>query len=197
MEVEAQAMEHARSHGYPVPAVEEITADGTELVMGRITGPSMITPLSRRPWAMKEYAAILAGLHLRLHRIPGPVWLPVAPGSAGDRIVHLDLHPLNVILSPTGPVVIDWSNAARGCADVDVAATWVLLAAAGIPGGRAMAALLGRLRSPFVKAFLGHFDLEAVRQELAATVEWKIHDPNMTVAEQRAMRQLVAGTPRP
>jgi aminoglycoside phosphotransferase (APT) family kinase protein len=192
MEVEAQAMEHARLHGYPVPAIEEISTDGSELVMERITGPSMFTPLARQPWAMKKYASILADLHQRLHEVPGPVWLPAAPGSTGDRMLHLDLHPLNVVMSPKGPVVIDWANVARGCASVDVAATWVLLAAAGIPSGRTRARLLGRLRATFVNAFLAHFDLDAVRGELAATVDWKARDPNMTAAEQQAMRRLVA-----
>jgi len=185
-------MEHARSHGYPVPVVEDISADGTQLVMERISGPSMFTPLARQPWAMKKYVAILAGLHDRLHEIPGPDWLPRAPGSPGDAMLHLDLNQLNVMLSPRGPVVIDWANVARGCATVDVAATWVLLAAAGIPSGRATATLLRRLRAAFVHAFLAHFDLDVVRCELSATVDWKLRDPNMTVAEQQVMRRLAA-----
>src|SRR5207249_1316855 len=49
-------------------------------------------------------------LHEQLHRIAAPEGL----GSAGhgERLIHLDLHPENVILSPEGPVVIDWTNAA-------------------------------------------------------------------------------------
>jgi tRNA A-37 threonylcarbamoyl transferase component Bud32 len=39
---EARTMDYARRHGYPVPAVEEISADGTDLVMERIDGPSMV-----------------------------------------------------------------------------------------------------------------------------------------------------------
>jgi len=191
MTVEARAMEHARSYGYPVPAVEEVTADGTELVMERISGPSMMTPLSRRPWTMKAYAGVLADLHDRLHEVPGPGWLPAAPGAVGDRMVHLDLHPLNVVLSPKGPVVIDWANAARGSAAADVAATWALLAAAGIPAGRLTAALLGRLRSVFVNAFLARFDRYSVLGELPAVVHWKVRDPNMSAAERGAMQRLV------
>jgi len=42
-------MEHGPSHDFPVRPVEEMSAVGTELVMGHITGPSMMTPLSRRP----------------------------------------------------------------------------------------------------------------------------------------------------
>ena len=116
-------MEYARSQGYPVPAVEEVSDDGTELVMERVDGPSMLVPLSRQPWALKHYARMLADLHNRLHEIDGPEWLRPAPGGNGERVVHLDLHPLNVILSAKGPVVIDWANVARGDPAADVALT--------------------------------------------------------------------------
>ena len=43
-------------------------------------------------------------------RSTAPDWLPGMP-DGGDRLLHLDLHPLNVIMSPNGPVVIDWPNA--------------------------------------------------------------------------------------
>ena len=37
-----------------------------------------------------------------------------AHGLTGDRVLHIDLHPENVIISPAGPVVIDWSGASAG-----------------------------------------------------------------------------------
>lgn len=37
----------------------------------------------------------------------------------GDKVVHLDLHPLNVIIGPKGPVVIDWTGASRFLARFD------------------------------------------------------------------------------
>lgn len=114
MEAEAQTMEYARSHGYPVPAVSELSADGTDLVMERLEGPVMLTALSRRPWTVRSSGTVLADLHRRLHRIPAPPWVPDAPSGRGDRLVHLDLHPLNVILTSRGPVVIDWPRAAGG-----------------------------------------------------------------------------------
>ena len=72
-------------------------------------------------------ARMLADLHDRLHAIPAPEWLPQMPGD-GTSLVHLDLHPLNVIMHPDrGPVVIDWANASRGDALFDVGVTYVLL----------------------------------------------------------------------
>jgi len=192
MAVEAQTMDYLRAHGYPIPTVAEVSSDGTELVMERINGRSMLADLSRRPWTLYKHGKILADLHRRLHEIPAPPWLTAAPGTSGNKVVHLDLHPLNVIMSPDGPVVIDWTNAAQGDGATDVALTWVLLATAGIPTGRLKALVLGRFRMMFVNAFLGNFDVEAVRRELAAVVEWKMLDTNMTTSEQDAMQSLLA-----
>ncbi len=191
---EAQTMEYARSHGYPVPAVSELSADGTQLVMERLVGPVMLTSLSRRPWSIRSSAALLADLHRRLHRIPAPAWVPDAPSGRGDRLLHLDLHPLNILLAERGPVVIDWPRAARGNGDTDVALTWLLLATAGIPTGRLWATVLGRFRSALVTGFLDGFDRDAVRAELAGVAEWKAADPNMTEREREAMAELVRRT---
>jgi aminoglycoside phosphotransferase (APT) family kinase protein len=131
-ERETLVMEHARRHGYPVPRVMEVTADA--LVLERIAGRTMAQELRRRPWMVRRYAASLARLQQGLHEIPAPSGL--AAVSEGDRLLHLDLHPENVILSPSGPVVIDWTNARRGDPPLDVALTWVILATSGGPFGR-------------------------------------------------------------
>ena len=39
MTAEARIMEYARENGYPVPAVESVSDDGTALIMERIDGP--------------------------------------------------------------------------------------------------------------------------------------------------------------
>src|SRR5947208_3393634 len=178
MATEARTMEYVRSHGYPVPAVDEISDDGTELVMERIDGRSMVADVSRRPWTVRHQGVVLAELHRRLHAIPAPDWLRPAPLGSGDRLLHLDLHPLNVMITVRGPVVIDWPNAAAGDPATDVALTWALLAGGAIPEGRVRAALLGRGRGLLVNAFLGRFDLSATRPALAAVVERQRAAPN-------------------
>ena len=70
--------------------------------------------------------------------------------DGGDRLVHLDLHPMNVMITPTGPIVIDWPNAARGDPLTDVAVTLVLLTCP----RHARLALLNAAVKP-VRAFLG------------------------------------------
>jgi aminoglycoside phosphotransferase (APT) family kinase protein len=150
----------------------------------------MVTKMGRRPWTIGQYGAMLADLHERLHRIPAPEWVADAPCGHGDRLVHLDLHPLNVILSPSGPVVIDWPNAARGAGAVDVAITWVLLASGENPARGLKAAVTERFRAGLVRAFLAPFDKRPVRELLTEVVEWKMADPHMSDAEQAAMRSL-------
>jgi aminoglycoside phosphotransferase (APT) family kinase protein len=193
--VEARTMEYVRAQGYPVPAIAEISDDGADLVMERIEGPILLDAIGKRPWTVRTQGALLADLHRRLHEIAAPDWVEDAPSGPGDRLVHLDLHPLNVILSAKGPVVIDWPNAARGAGDVDVAVTWVLLASGGIPAGRMKAALMGMGRSMLIKAFLAPFELGPVRELLPGVVEWKVRDVNMTPEEQQAMWALVHRQP--
>lgn len=189
--LEARTMEHVRQHGYPAPAVESVSDDGTELVMERLEGPSMFGLLERRPWRLRACAAMLADLHAALHGLSAPEWLPPGPGPAGRSVLHLDLHPLNVMMTRAGPIVIDWTNAAAGDASADVALTWILMAAADIPAPPLQAVLLQRFRAGFVGSFLRHFDLVAVRACLEAVVAWKVTDPHMSQSEQAAMWEVV------
>ncbi|WP_323184688.1 phosphotransferase [Streptomyces sp. NBC_00199] len=49
-------------------------------------------------------------------------------GSDGTRVLHLDLHPDNVVLVPEGPRVIDWANAEEGDPGLDWGTSAVILA---------------------------------------------------------------------
>jgi len=192
-------MRLARDAGYPVPAVEEVSEDGTELVMERVDGPSMVDHMLRHPWAIPRCGRVLADLHQKLHAISAPAWLQPGPVAPGDRLVHMDLHPLNVIMGPQGPMVIDWSNAARGDPAVDVGAAWILVAGALPPGSRVVARVTSIVRAPFVRAFLGGLDpgvRERARALLGAVVDWKSHDPHMSAAEVASMRKLASAARR-
>ena len=54
MATEARIMEYARQHGYPVPAVDELSDDGTDLVMERLDGLSMVAVLDKQPWTLNN-----------------------------------------------------------------------------------------------------------------------------------------------
>jgi len=173
---EARVMGHARRHGYPVPRVLEVLPDA--LVLERIDGPTMLADLRRRPAALDEHAAVLAELHARLHAIPAPDDLSDA--GPGDRLLHLDLHPDNVIISTSGAVVIDWTNARRGQPALDVALTWVILATSA-----------GDLGRTFVEPFLVRFDRKRIVEALPAAAARRIADPNVTDGERRSVEELL------
>jgi serine/threonine protein kinase len=191
METEARIMEYVRAEGYPVPAVDHLSDDGTDMVLERIHGPSMVDALGKKPWTLTANGVILGRLHRRLHEIAAPDWMDPGPGGEGSCLIHLDLHPLNVLLGPSGPVVIDWPNARRGQADFDVALSWVLMMAGEIPGNRLQAAVMGLARGRLVGGFLRGFDLGPVRATMRTAVEWKVTDPHMSEAEQRRMWDVV------
>lgn len=118
---EAAVMAYVARFGYPVPAVFE--ARGTDLVMERLDGPTMAQALVAGDLGLHDGAATLADLLRRLHELP--VWAGAAPGTS---VVHLDLHPENVILTGRGPIVIDWRNATAAQADLDTAFSALIIA---------------------------------------------------------------------
>jgi len=195
LEREASLMRYVAGHGFPAPRVEDLRAGGAELIMERIEGPTMLQAVSRRPWTLRRNAARLATLHRRLHAIAAPTWLERFLG--GDAcVVHLDLHPLNVVLSPNGPVLLDWTNARAGIGEADVALTWLVMAAAelGETGVRGVAG--GVIRALFLRAFLAQFELTGIRAALPDVAAWKCEDRNMRPAEIDRMQRLAASAAR-
>ncbi|HEX2575187.1 MAG TPA: phosphotransferase [Aquihabitans sp.] len=198
---EAAVMAHVRAAGYAVPEVFRVGPG--EMVIERVEGPTMLDDLAARPWRVDRHAATLAALHRSLHAIDPPPGLRPHP-VGGDAVLHLDLHPGNVICAPDGPVVIDWTNACRGDPAADVALTWLLMAAAEIDdvpaAGPALVRLRARaermvtplLRRRLVATFLRHAGRDEARRVLAATADHRLIDPNLRPAEAAAIRELVA-----
>src|SRR5260370_871676 len=81
---EAEIMSWAAAHGVPVPEVFE--ADGPDIVMERVDGPTMLAYLARRPWRLLRPAAVLARLHEPVHAAPGLDWLPAPLGDRGGPL---------------------------------------------------------------------------------------------------------------
>ena len=119
---EGAVMTYVREHGYPAPRVRP-SGSRTELVMERLAGPTMLAVLLSGEMGPAEGGALLASLLRRLHAVPGR-----DPADPGARVLHLDLHPDNVMLTPDGPRVIDWTNAEDGPPGLDWAMSAVILA---------------------------------------------------------------------
>jgi aminoglycoside phosphotransferase (APT) family kinase protein len=171
---EATLMQHAGNAGYPVPHVYAVS--GPTLVLTRIYGPTMLDALLDGRADPYESGGMLVALLDRLHAIPPPKGTP-----EGSTLVHLDLHPLNVLLSPGGPVVIDWVNARLDDPAFDVAVSALIIAvAAAQPGDRAEAAGL------LLKGFVAEAGLPGPRP-LTRAVAFRTADRNFTEAERAAM----------
>ncbi|MFC7221312.1 phosphotransferase [Streptomyces polyrhachis] len=186
-EREARLMAYLAECGYPVPRVYGHTA--TDMVLERLGGPTMLGVLSRRPWQVGRLRRLLGELHDRLHALPAPQWLPTRFSTGrDDRVLHLDLHPDNVILTDRGPMVIDWSNARGGDPAADVAMTLVTIGSAQVPGLPARAGrglLLRGVRAGTTTDPANH---------LAQAARAKLTDPNLTPPEAAWLRRRT-GTP--
>ena len=201
LHAEAVVMEHVRAVGYPVPIVHRVGPG--EQVLERVEGPTMLDDLQAHPWRVGRHARTLADLHTRLHEIPAPDGLRPYEIDGG-AILHLDLHPGNVILSPSGPVVIDWNNVRRGPAAADVALTWILMGAFELdqepPTGpwhrraldRAERLVIPQIRRRLVRTFLEASGVElAARAILPAVATVRLEDRNVRPGEATAIRALV------
>jgi Ser/Thr protein kinase RdoA (MazF antagonist) len=159
------------------------------LVMERVDGPALMDAIARRPWQVMRIGQMLGTTHATMHAATSPPALPPlrerlrgriereaprAPELAhlaafairrldelpdGDRVCHGDFHPGNVLLSPSGPVVIDWPNATRGEPAADVARTLLMMRMGSLPPGTPWVirtgALVARgvLRRAYVNAY--------------------------------------------
>ncbi|WP_328772012.1 aminoglycoside phosphotransferase family protein [Streptomyces sp. NBC_00286] len=140
---EAAVMEHVRAHGYPVPRVRP-THKHTDLMMERLSGPTMLQALADGLIGPRDAGATLARLLRDLHALP-----PRLSTDPTARVLHLDLHPDNVMLTPTGPRVIDWANSEEGPPGLDWGMSAMILAQVAAdddplaePAGALLAALL-------------------------------------------------------
>jgi aminoglycoside phosphotransferase (APT) family kinase protein len=186
---EAEVMRHAREHGYPCPEVDD--AGEGFLVMERLEGRTMMDVVGSPPFPLRRCGRLLADLHERLHRIPAPPGIRAAP-APGDRLVHLDLHPMNVLMTAGGPMVIDWANAAAGDPAFDVADTWVLFACGAPPASGFDRVIVPIGRRMMLRAFLGGVDAAAARRLVPAAVEHRLGDRNTSPGEQDRMREFAA-----
>lgn len=131
-----------------------VERDGrTGLLLERIDGPSMLAELTAHPWRVLSLATRLARLQAEIQKRSG-AGLPLLHDRlrpqiesvdglsrrardwslarldtlpAGDRVLHCDLHPDNVILAGRGPVAIDWMAAVCGDPAADAARTALIL----------------------------------------------------------------------
>ena len=156
IESEAEYAAAARAVGAPVPellGIERINGRVVS-VWQRARGTSMWELVIAQPKRSAELGRLLADLQRQLFDLAPPLPLPrlrdrlvtkiraaaamvdpalvralelVPPASGPARLCHGDLHPSNVILSGSAPVIVDWFDASRGDPIADVARTLLTL----------------------------------------------------------------------
>ena len=184
---ELAVMSYLSASGFPVPRIGPPAepALSTDLVTQRLTGPTMAESLLSGALSIAAGAEMLADLLHELHTIP-----PRLSQDPGDRILHLDLHPENVLLTRRGPVVIDWATAAEGPPGLDRAMSSLILAQVALdpsfPDGAGLlemlAALLARLAD----------DGGVPDDALARSVTLRAANPALTAAETAALDDAAA-----
>ena len=161
---EMRALAAVRSVLALVPApYERIEWQGRPgIVMERVVGRDALTAISRQPWRVLELSGLTGRVHAELNGVRAPDQLPALRDELGERIgsdagipedlraaalaalaslpdstalCHGDFQAGNVLLSPRGPVVIDWGNATRGDPDGDFARTLLMTRVGSLPPG--------------------------------------------------------------
>ncbi|MFG2751561.1 phosphotransferase [Streptomyces xanthophaeus] len=176
--VEVAVMAYLAEHGFPVPAVWPGTAAG-ELVMQRLSGTTMVDALINGAITAEQAGEMLAELLRRLHEIPARI-----SADPGHRVLHLDFHPENVMLTPQGPMVIDWATAAEGPPGLDSAMAALILSEAAL----AMPAATGLLSS-----LLRHLGgIEEIQMHLTEAGRRRAANPTLSPEEVGKLDEAVA-----
>jgi aminoglycoside phosphotransferase (APT) family kinase protein len=143
---EAAVMRTLYEGGLPVPKVhaEGVSGSLPALLMSWCPGRTLLAEVRARPWRLWSLGLALGRTHARIHSLPlpaalldvVPAWDPLREDIAAPALLHLDYHPLNVMVDGgrvTG--VLDWANVALGDRRADLARTVTLLRLPPLPPG--------------------------------------------------------------
>jgi uncharacterized protein (TIGR02172 family) len=183
---EAKIASAVPASGAASPALlDTVELEGRQgLIYERIYGPSLAEVLRHKPRQLPRLARSFARLHASMHgrtasglpsqrqrltrkiMAASPLSSELKQGALqalsllpdGDVLCHGDVHPENIIMSPRGPVTIDWVDATRGNPLADVARTSLLLSAAHLylpanPGSFATRFII----AAFHRLYLAHY----------------------------------------
>ena len=193
---ERVAMHACAAAGIATPRIEAAgILDGQPaIVQTWCRGESLFDRISRRPWSMPRLGREFGRLQARLHAVHAPAeftagaprdWLSLvsprhahlaermlAARTASDTLVHLDYHPLNVIVDGAKTSIIDWAYAAAGDARADLALTAVALQIAPAPRSR-LGPLMGISRRLAMRAWLtGYRDVSGDVPDYRSFMAW-------------------------
>ena len=141
-------LDHADTAGLPAPSVELTGCLGQRpfLLIDWLDGHDLVHELLNRPAGAWSFGREMGELQAKMHKIDAPPGLRHASNwpdeaaiperlrailrsdAATDRLLHLDFHPGNIIVTgDTMSGILDWTNASAGDPRFDVARTFLLL----------------------------------------------------------------------
>jgi uncharacterized protein (TIGR02172 family) len=214
---EFRATRAVHALGLPVPDTYELVEvdDRLGIVFERIRGDSLFRQVQDRPWTLLRVARQLAELQAKIHAYDAPSelisqreWIQKgidAPPNLPERekhqaqrclenlpdgkaLCHGDFHPANILVTSSGPVIIDWGTATRGHPLGDVACTSRLMQTANLPRWAPfyMHLLLKASRSLLHRTYLRRYlrlhpgtrrEIEQWEQAIAAARGWRVELP--------------------
>jgi thiamine kinase-like enzyme len=156
-----------------------------------LDGPTMLADLGKHPNRLMRYAGMLAGLHNAVHAVAGPPWASsfIPPG---DCLVHVDLHPDNVLLTADGPMIIDWSRSGNGNAADDVAIAWLVISTSNPHGSRYERALAKVGQRMFGALFLRGVDARPSGTDIAGAIDRRLQYAILEQQERVRMQRLLS-----
>lgn len=153
-EAEITGLVHAA--GLPAPSVLHVTTvEGRPaIVFERVAGASMWDRMLAHPRDIPRLARVLAELQAEINATPPPSAMPrlvdrlrenikraghlsssdrevaladLEHESPADALCHFDVHPNNVLMGATEPIIIDWFDAAAGDPAADIVRSSLLM----------------------------------------------------------------------
>jgi thiamine kinase-like enzyme len=153
------------------------------LIYERIDGPTMLSQIGPMKSSVTHFARLMAQLHFELHNVEVK-FIPnlkseitkrinnnlsikdfekqivldiLSTLPEGNVICHYDFHPGNIILSPNGPIIIDWMNALIGHQAADVARSSMMLLSHVLPPNAPSWLINREYRELFNDEYLGEY----------------------------------------
>lgn len=187
----------------------------TCLIYEKVEGPTMLSYIEPTKISVSYYAKLMAQLHFELHQVVidfdsnlktelkksiKNTQVITKPEKAivleiletlpeGKVLCHYDFHPGNIILSPNGPIIIDWLNALVGHQFSDVTRTFMMIKSTALPSNAPTWLIESEYRELFAKEYLGeYFMLSGINQ--SALDDWLIPTFAARIGELRGEEQL-------
>ncbi len=184
VEQEARISQQVAQTGLPVPAVGSvIVVDGrTGILFARVEGTTLVQRFVTKPWTLPSALRAFTDLHLAMHaqtlpdlpsqrqqviRLIHEADVPATIRQAalrhldqlpdGHMLCHGDYHPENVLMTQSGPIIIDWAGATSGHPLADVARTALLLRVGDLPRSPMRQWLLASARAVVHTAYLRRY----------------------------------------